>query len=61
MTLTDKDTGNPIEISKSMVCAIYDRGAYREVRTKDNELYAQIGKYKVTEPIPEIMKKLKGE
>ena len=51
MILTDLD-GNPIELSVNMIKFMYDRKAYREVRTFMKDVL------QVKESVPEIMKKI---
>ena len=51
MIVTDLD-GNPIELSVNMIKFMYDRKAYREVRTFMKDVL------QVKESVPEIMKKI---
>lgn len=61
MKLTDIESNVEFEIDPAVIVAIFDRRGYTEVRTGANDIFAEVGKYKVLEPVPVIIDRINKE
>lgn len=63
MKLTDIESKVEFDIDPAVIVAVYDRKGYTEVRTitEANDIFAEVGEYKVLEPVPVILDRLNKE
>lgn len=61
MTLTDSESGILFDIDVNVIAAVFDRGPYREVRTSSEQPFTKGQIYRVSENIPEILKRADSE
>ena len=61
MFLTDHLNGSVIEIEADIIGSVFNRGPFREVRTKPQQIFERSLIYKVRESVPEILQLINQE